>query len=189
MLRHVDEMKARGDTLGGVFEVVVFGLPPGLGSYVHWDRKLDGRLACAILSIQAVKAVEIGEGLTVCGVPGSRAHDEISYSKRRGFYRKTNRSGGIEGGMTTGEPLVVRGYMKPLSTLRAPLRSVDIVSKKAIRATVERSDVCAVPAAGVVGEAVVAWELAGAFLEKFGSDSIREIRRNYRAYLRQLAAF
>lgn len=182
----IDDAKERGDTLGGIFEVVALGVPPGLGSYVQWDRKLDGRLAQAVMSIHAVKGVEVGPAFELTRTPGSAAHDEIFWERGRGFYRETNRSGGMEGGVTTGGPLVVRGAMKPLSTLMSPLRSVDIVSKEPIKAAVVRSDVCSVPAASVVGEAMVAFVLADAFLEKFGADTIREIRVAFEAFQRRL---
>jgi len=181
----VDAAGERGDTLGGVFEVVVLGLPPGLGTYVHWDRKLDARLAAALISINAVKGVEFGLGFEVARTPGSRAHDEIFYDPSRGFYRQTNRSGGIEGGTTSGDPLVVRAAMKPLSTLRTPLRSVDLRTKEVVEAVVVRSDVCAVPAAGVIGEAMVAYVLADAFLEKFGGDAMAHIRRAYEQFVHE----
>lgn len=183
----IDDAKGRGDTLGGIFEVVALGVPPGLGSYAHWDRKLDGRLAQAVVSIHAVKGVEIGRGFEIARTPGSFAHDEILWESGRGFYRETNRAGGTEGGVTTGGPVVVRGAMKPLSTLMSPLRSVDIVTKEPIKAAVVRSDVCAVPAAGVVAEAMVAFVLADAFLEKFGADNLLDIRAAYEAYRRRLA--
>jgi chorismate synthase len=179
----IDAAGERGDTLGGVFEVVVLGLPPGLGSYVHWDRKLDARLAAALVSINAIKGVEFGLGFDVARTPGSRAHDEIFYDPARGFYRETNRSGGIEGGTTSGDPLIVRAAMKPLSTLRTPLRSVDLRTKQVVEAVVVRSDVCAVPAAGVIGEAMVAFVLADAFLEKFGGDAMAHIRRAYEQFV------
>ena len=181
----IDAAGERGDTLGGVFEVVVLGLPPGLGTYVHWDRKLDARLAAALISINAVKGVEFGLGFEVARTPGSRAHDEIFYDPSRGFYRQTNRSGGIEGGTTSGDPLVVRAAMKPLSTLRTPLRSVDLRTKEVVEAVVVRSDVCAVPAAGVIGEAMVAYVLADAFLEKFGGDAMAHIRRAYEQFVHE----
>ena len=178
----IEAAKKAGDTLGGVFEVVALGVPPGLGSHVHWDRKLDGRLAQAVMSVHAVKGVEIGPGFEMARTPGSRAHDEIYYTPERGFYRETNRAGGTEGGVTNGEPLVVRGAMKPLSTLMEPLLSVDLATKEPSRGAVVRSDVCAVPAAGVVGEAMVAFVLADAFLEKFGGDAMGDIRAAYDAY-------
>jgi len=182
----IDDARTRGETLGGVFEVVALGVPPGLGSYVHWDRKLDGRLAQAVMSIHAVKGVEIGPGFAIARTPGSRAHDEIFWDAARGFYRETNRAGGTEGGVTTGAPLVVRGAMKPLSTLMSPLRSVDLATKAPVTGAVVRSDVCAVPAAGVVAEAMVAYVLADAFLEKFGGDALLDIRCAYEAYMKRI---
>ncbi|HLJ59465.1 MAG TPA: chorismate synthase [bacterium] len=184
MIAAIDEAREKGDTLGGVFEVVVTGVPVGLGTYVHWDRRLDGRLAQAMMSINAMKGVEIGEGFTEARLPGSAAHDEIFYDPERGFYRATNQAGGTEGGMTTGEPLVVRVAMKPLSTLRSPLASVDIVTKERVEAAVVRSDVTAVPAAGVIGEAMAAIVLADAMVEKFGGDSLAEMRQAYEAHAR-----
>jgi chorismate synthase len=205
MKRAVDIARKNGDSVGGIFEVVVTGVPPGLGSHVQWDRKLDGRLARALMSIQAIKGVEVGMGFEVGSVPGSGVHDEIFYTTRKakgkggktpsfwpslpGFFRKSNNAGGIEGGMSDGEPIVLRAVMKPIPTLHKPLRSVDIKTKKPFEASIERSDVCAVPAASVVGEAVVAFEIARSFLEKFGGDSVSEIKRNYRGYLRQLKDF
>lgn len=183
MVREIDMAREAGDSLGGVFEIRAYGLPPGLGSYTHWDRRLDGRLARALMSIQAIKGVEIGLGFACAALPGSQVHDEIFHRPGEGFYRLTNRAGGLEGGVTNGEPLVVRAAMKPIPTLRRPLRSVDLETKEPYEAAVERSDVCAVPAACVVGEAAVAWELAVAFLEKFGGDSLEEVKRNYRQYL------
>lgn len=186
MREAIEAAKRSGDTLGGIFEVVALGVPPGLGSYVHWDRKLDGRLAQAVMSIPAVKGVEIGPGFEIAGLPGSRAHDEIHYAPGRGFYRETNRAGGTEGGVTNGEPVVVRGAMKPLSTLMEPLLSVDLETRQPARGAVVRSDVCAVPAAGVVGEAMVAFVLADAVLEKFGGDAMGDLRTAYAAYLARL---
>jgi chorismate synthase len=184
MAAAVDAAKAAGDTLGGVFEVVVHGLPPGLGSYVHWDRKLDARLAGALMSIQAIKGVEVGDGFAGAARPGSRAHDAIVPGARAGTpRRRTGRAGGIEGGMSTGEVLRVRAAMKPLSTLVRALDTVDMATGGKARAHVQRSDVTAVPAAGVVGEAVVALVLADALLEKTGGDSVAEVRRNLDAYL------
>jgi len=189
----VDRARESGDTVGGVIEVSVSGVPAGLGSHVHWDRKLDARLAMAVMSIQAIKGVEIGMGFDSAARPGSLVHDEIYFDSCRiakgektGFYRKTNNAGGIEGGITNGEPVVIRAAMKPIPTLYKPLISVDLATKEKIEATVERSDVCAVPAATVVMEAVVAIELANAFLEKFGGDSMEEIKRNYEGYLEYL---
>ncbi len=189
MIREIDASVKAGDTLGGIFEVVAEGVPPGLGSYVHYDRRLDARLGWAILSIHAVKAVEIGDGVSGAGLPGSKVQDAIAYAKGRGFVRSSNRAGGFEGGMTNGQPIVVRGFLKPLSTLRKPLRSVEINTKRGVVATVERSDVTTVPAAGVIGEAMVAFELAGAVIEKFGGDSLRELSRNHQGYLRQVRGF
>jgi chorismate synthase len=178
----VDAAKAAGDTLGGVFEVVAHGLPPGLGSYVHWDRKLDARLAGALMSVQAIKGVEVGDGFAGAARPGSRAHDAIVPGGGRPR-RRTGRAGGIEGGMSTGEVLRVRAAMKPLSTLVRALDTVDVATGAKARAVVQRSDVTAVPAAAVVGEAVVALVLADALLEKTGGDSLAEVRRNLDAYL------
>jgi chorismate synthase len=186
MIAAIDEARSKGDTLGGVFEVIALGCPVGLGSYVHWDRRLDGRLAQALCSIQAVKGCEFGLGFETARRPGSAVHDEILFDADHGFARTTNNAGGLEGGVTNGQPLVVRAAMKPLSTLRRPLRSVDVATKEPVEAVVERSDVCAVPAAGVVGEAMVAIVLANAFLEKFGGDSLEEIRRNHAGYLEGL---
>ena len=190
MMAEIDDAKERGDTLGGIFEVVVTGLPVGLGSYVSWDLKLDGRLAGALMSVQAVKGVEFGLGFTGARRPGSEVHDPIVRAEEKprtgGIGRATNRAGGLEGGVTTGEPLAIRGAMKPISTLRKPLPSVDLRDGTVGDAAVERSDVCAVPAAAVVGEAMVALVLVDAFLEKFGGDSIPEIRRNFEGYLTYL---
>lgn len=178
----IDQAKTKGDTLGGVFEVVALGCPVGLGSYVQWDRRLDGRLAQAFCSIQAIKGCELGLGFEAARRPGSGVHDEILFDAVSGFRRSSNNAGGLEGGVTNGQPVIVRAAMKPLSTLRTPLKSVDLATKEAVEAVVERSDVCAVPAAGVVGEAMMAIVLAQAFLEKFGGDGVEEIRRNYTAY-------
>lgn len=198
MIALIEECKKEGNTLGGVFEVVALGLPPGLGTHTQWDRKLDGRLALALMSIQAMKGVEIGLGFEMARRRGSQVHDEIFFDPKKdvsqntprivptGFYRGSNNSGGTEGGMTNGSPLVVRVAMKPISTLMSPLNSVDLHTKEPTDASVERSDVCAAPAAAVVGESVVAFELANAFFEKFGGDSLREIRRNYENYLEQI---
>jgi chorismate synthase len=189
MIAAIDQAKADGDTLGGIVEVIVEGVPVGLGSHVQWDRKLDGRIAQAVLSIQAFKGVEFGIGFEAAKRRGSQVHDEIFYSPEKGFYRGTNRSGGFEGGMTNGGPIVVRGVMKPISTLYKPLRSVDIDTKEQFTAQVERSDTCAVPAAGVIMENVIAWEIANAFMEKFGGDSLEEIRANYDNYLAQVGRY
>jgi len=186
----IDDCKKRGDTLGGIVEVVTTGLPPGLGSHVHWDRKLDGRLAHALMSIQAVKGVEIGLGFETARRPGSAVHDEIYFDEgKREFRRRTNMAGGTEGGMTSGAPLVVRVAFKPLATLMKPLHSVDIGTKAEAKGAIERSDVCAIPAAAVIAEAVVAFVIAEAFLEKFGGDSLKEISRNYQGYLQQISQF
>ncbi len=182
MVAEIDRLRKENESLGGVFEVRAFGLVPGLGSHVSWEERLDGRLGQAILSIQALKAVSIGDGIEVAGVPGSRAHDEIFYDQERGYYRQTNRSGGLEGGMTTGSPLVVRGSMKPLPTLTKPLRSVDVATHEPAEALRERTDSCTVPAAGVVGEAMVAFVLADAYRSKFGGDHIDDVRSAVRAY-------
>ena len=186
MCKEIDRAAKAGDTLGGVFEVIAHGVPPGLGSYVQWDRKLDANLARAIMSIQAIKGVSFGVGFAASALSGSRVHDEIFYDKKRHFYRKTNNAGGIEGGMTTGEDITIRAAMKPISTLRKPLSTVDIRTKKCVKAAVERSDVCAVPAASVIGEAVSAIEIANAMIEKFGGDSLTEMKRNYEGYLAQI---
>lgn len=204
MRKAIDRARKNGDSIGGIFEVAVTGIPPGLGSHVQWDRKLDGNLARALMSIQAIKGVEVGMGFGVVANPGSKVHDEIYYRRQeaRGkrqeeefwplttrFYRKTNNAGGIEGGMSNGEPIVLRAAMKPIPTLYKPLMSIDIKTKKPFQATVERSDICAVPAASVIGEAVVAFEIANAFIDKFGGDSVDEIKRNYRGYLEYLRRF
>jgi chorismate synthase len=181
MVARIDEAKGKGDSLGGRFEVRVEGLPPGLGSYVQWDRKIDGRIARALMSIQSVKAVEIGLGVGFPSKMGSQVHDEIHY--RRGRYgHDSNNAGGIEGGMTNGEELLARASMKPIPTLMKPLKSVDMATHQAFRAKYERSDVCSVPAAAVVGLCVTAFELADAFCEKFGSDSLREMQASYKNY-------
>ncbi len=196
MKRLIDHAKATGDTLGGVVEVQVVGLPPGLGSYAQWDRKLDARLAMALMSIQAIKGVEIGIGFEASRLPGSQVHDEILYDPNvlgqggtTAYVRPTNRAGGLEGGMTNGEPLVVRAAMKPIPTLYTPLRSVDIATHEPYEASVERSDTCAVPAALVVAESVVAIELVTALLQKFGGDSLDELKRNMDSYLSGIREF
>ena len=186
MVAEIDRLRKANESLGGVFEVRAFGLVPGLGSHVSWRERLDGSLGQAVLSIQAVKAVAIGDGLEVAGLPGSQAHDEIFYDEQRGFWRETNRAGGLEGGMTTGEPLVVRGAMKPLPTLTKPLRSVDIATHEPADALRERTDSCTVPAAGVVGEAMVAFVLADAYRRKFGGDHIDDVREALRAYEKRI---
>src|SRR4051812_14250330 len=190
MIAYIDEIKRAGNTLGGICEVVVDGLPVGLGSHVSWDRKLDGRIGSAIMSIPAVKGVEIGMGFQTARVTGAEVHDEIEMSpgnvRAGNVRRKTNRAGGLEGGMTTGEPLVVRVAMKPISTLMRPLGTVDVATGAAASATAERSDVTAVPAMGVIAEAMLAIVLADAFLEKFGGDAVSETKRNYDSYLSHL---
>ncbi len=190
MMKAIDAAAAAGDTLGGVFEVVACGLPVGLGSYASWEERLDGRFAAALMSIQAMKGVEIGAGFLAARSLGSEVHDEIEPDRSRtrsgGYRRRRNNAGGLEGGMTTGEPVVVRAAMKPLSTLMRPLDSVDVRSGKPARAVRERSDVCAVPAAAVVGEAMAALVLADAMREKFGGDSLGEMRTNHEAYLERL---
>jgi chorismate synthase len=182
MVREIDRLRRANESLGGVFEVQAFGLVPGLGSHVSWEERLDGRLAMAICSIQALKGASIGDAFAVAGLPGSEAHDEIFFSDERGYYRETNRAGGLEGGMTTGCPLVVRGAMKPLPTLTKPLRSVDTETHEPAQALRERTDSCTVPAAGVVGEAMVAFVLADAYRRKFGGDHIDDVLQAVRAY-------
>jgi len=189
MCKEIDKATREGDTLGGIFEVLIHGVPPGLGSYAQWDRRIDGSLARAIMSIQAIKGVSFGIGFESAALKGSLVHDEIFYDKRKGFYRKSNNSGGIEGGMTTGGDIIIRAAMKPISTLRKPLSSVDIRTKKRVKAVVERSDVCAVPAAAVIGEAVSSIEIANSLIEKFAGDSVSEMRRNYDGYLAQIKRF
>ncbi len=190
MKLEVDQMLRAGDSVGGIFEVVAHNVAPGLGSHAQWDEKLDGRLARAVMSIQAVKAVEIGTGVASAASYGSEVQDEIGYdATRKRFERSTNRAGGLEGGITNGEDVVVRGYLKPISTLRRPLETADLKTKQAVKAAYERSDICVVPAAGVAGEAMVALVLAEAFLQKFGGDSLAETRRNFEGYQRQLDNF
>src|SRR5260370_384529 len=190
MKAEVDAALKAGDTVGGIFEVIAHNVPVGLGSHAQWDEKLDGRLAQAVMSIQAVKGVEIGAGVAAAGSYGSEVQDEISYDKSLSrFRRSSNRAGGLEGGITNGEDLIVRGYLKPISTLRRTLGTADMVTKEPVQAAYERSDWCVVPAAGVVGEAMVALVLADAFLQKFGGDSLAEMQRNFDAYARQIDAF
>jgi chorismate synthase len=191
MCREIDRAQEKGDTLGGVFEVVITGIPVGLGSYVQWDRRLDARLASALMSIPGVKAVEIGEGIEASEKKGSVIHDEIFTPEELEkdsfrYYRKTNRAGGIEGGITNGEKVVIRAYLKPIPTLINSLRSIDFVTKKETRAIYQRSDICVVPAASVVGEAAAGWEITAAFLEKFSGDSLAEIKENYKNYKKRL---
>jgi chorismate synthase len=182
MVQHINVQRKANESLGGVFEVIAFGLVPGLGSHVSWDERLDGRLAGALCSIQAIKGVGLGEGFELAGKPGSLAHDEIFWSQERGFYRETNHAGGLEGGMTTGDPLYARAAMKPLPTLTKPLRSVDIATKQPAAALRERTDSCTVPAAGVVGEAMVAFVLADAYRAKFGGDHLNDVIAALDAY-------
>lgn len=176
-----------GDTLGGEIEVIVKGMPAGVGSFVHHERKLDALLAQGLISLQAIKAVQFGLGADYASTPGSNAHDEIFYTKRKGYYRKTNNAGGIEGGMSNGENIIVRATMKPIATLKKALRSVNMDTKKSMEANFERSDVCAVTACGVICETIVAEKLTSAFLEKFGGDSMREIKRNFEGYMEQIS--
>jgi chorismate synthase len=187
MIAAIDAAKRDGDSLGGVVEVVAFGLPPGLGSHVHFDRKLDGALGGALLSIQSAKGVEIGPGFANAGLRGSQVHDEIGYSAERGYFRHSNRAGGLEGGMSTGMPLVARVAFKPISTLYKPLRTVEIDTHTEAGAEIERSDACAIPAAAVIAENVMAFELAKAMIEKFGGDSLAEMKRNYTSYLKRVS--
>ena len=186
----VDDALKTGDSAGGIFEVVAHNVPPGLGSYVNWDERLDTRLAAAVMSLQAVKAVEIGSGVAAASLPGSSVQDPIGYDKAaHKFLRRSNRAGGLEGGVTNGEDVIVRGYLKPISTLRRPLESVDFESREPVKAAYERSDVCVVPAAGVAGEAMVALTIAHAAREKFGGDSMDEVLRNFNGYREQLRKF
>jgi chorismate synthase len=204
MKAEVDAVLRTGDTVGGVFEVVVHGLPPGVGTHANWDERLDGLLAQAVMSLQAVKAVEIGRGVTAAESVGSAVHDAIGYeqqgvgsreegveSARRftGFTRERNNAGGIEGGISNGEDVVVRGYLKPISTLRRPLGSVSFATREPVKAAYERSDVCVVPAAGVAAEAMVALTVARLMVEKFGGDSLREMQRNFEGYCEQIRAY
>ncbi len=192
MKAEVDEVYKTADTVGGIFEIRAHNVPPGIGSYVNWYERLDTCLAAAVMSVQAVKAVEIGSGTVSAASRGSAVHDEIAYDADRdfaGFTRRSNRAGGLEGGVTNGEDIVVRGYLKPISTLRRPLESVDFETREPVKAAYERSDVCVVPAAGVIGEAMVALTLAQAALEKFGGDSLGEVKRNFEGYLKQLKEY
>ncbi|GIN38185.1 MULTISPECIES: chorismate synthase [Heyndrickxia] len=187
MMEAIDKAKKNGDSIGGIVEVIVEGMPSGVGSYVHYDRKLDAKIAAAIMSINAFKGVEFGLGFEMAHIPGSQVHDEILWSEERGYERRTNRLGGFEGGMTTGMPIVVRGVMKPIPTLYKPLQSVDIETKEPFTASIERSDSCAVPAASVVAEAVVAWEVASAIVEQYYSDrfeTLKEIVEKEKTYSR-----
>jgi chorismate synthase len=195
MIKLIDKAIKEGNSLGGIFEVFVIGVPVGLGSHIQWDKRLDGRLAQALMSIQAIKGVEVGLGFEMSGRFGSEVMDEIFYESSKfkvqssKFYRKTNYAGGIEGGMTNGMAIILRAAMKPIPTQRKPLQSVDIITKETAKAAYERSDICAVPAAGVIGEAMVALTIADAFLEKFGGDSIAEVKRNYDSYINYVKKF
>ncbi len=182
MIEEIDNAKEKKDTLGGIFEVIIEGAPAGLGSYVHYDRRLDAAIAAGIISIPAVKAIEIGNGIESSGKMGSKVHDEIFYSKKEGLSRKTNNAGGIEGGVTNGENIAVRGYMKPISTLMKGLNTINISTGESTKAATERSDICAVPSAGVIAESMCAFIIANSFLEKFGGDSLPEIKKNYEIY-------
>jgi chorismate synthase len=186
MVAEINRLRKANESLGGVFEVLAFGIVPGLGSHISWDQRLDGRLGQAVMSIQAIKAAAVGDGIEVAGLPGSQAHDEIFWDSDRGYHRPTNRAGGLEGGMTTGQTLVVRGWMKPLPTLTKPLRSVDIQTHEPAEALRERTDSCTVPAAGVVAEAMVAFVLADAYREKLGGDHIDDMREALAAYRRRI---
>jgi chorismate synthase len=190
MKSEVDAVLRAGDTVGGVFEIVAHNVPVGLGTHAQWDERLDGRLAQALMSVQAVKAVEIGDGVSIAGLHGSDVQDEISYDKAAHRFRRfTNRAGGLEGGITNGEDIVIRGYLKPISTLRKPLHTTNMVTKEPVQAAYERSDWCVVPAGAAAGEAMVALVLADAFLQKFGGDSLAEMRRNFENYARQIDEF
>jgi chorismate synthase len=186
MMKLIDKARREGDTLGGVFEVVAFGVPPGLGSYVQWDKRLDGKLAQALLSIPSVKGVEVGEAIFQASNFGSKVHDEIFFEEEKGFYHRTNYCGGLEGGISNGENIVLKGYVKPVPTLGEPLMSVDIITKEKKKASRERADICVVPAAGVVAEAMISLVLTDFFLEKFGQDSLDDIKRSYESYLSRI---
>ena len=189
MKKEIDDAKRQGDTVGGVCEVIITGVPVGLGSYVQWDKRLDANLARGLMAIPAIKGVSVGEGFDLAVIRGSRAHDEIIRDKKSAFRRKTNNAGGIEGGISNGEDIVVKVAMKPIATLRKPLESIDIKTKKSAKAQVERADVCAVPACGVIAEAVATIEIANAMIEKFGGDSLGEMKRNFNGYIKQVKEF
>ena len=189
MMALIDQARADGDSLGGIVEVIAQGVPPGFGSHVHWERRLDSRMAGALMSIPAIKGVAIGLGFEAATLPGSQVHDEIFYAPEHGYSRQTNRAGGIEGGISNGELIRLRLAMKPIPTLYRPLRTVDLVSKEPVQASVERSDTCAVPAAAVVAEAMVCWVLAEALLEKCGGDHLEEVKTHYRNYLAAIRSF
>jgi len=187
MMALIDAARKAGDSLGGVVEIVASPVPPGLGSHIQWDRKLDAQIAQSMISIPSAKAVEIGSGISAAQLPGSAVHDEIFYdSDNRRFYRSTDRAGGIEGGISNGSEIRVRAYLKPIPTLRKPLKSIDVLSKESFEAAVERGDTCVVPAGGVVAEALLGIVLAGAFLEKFGGDCMKEVEANHANFLRLL---
>lgn len=189
MIYLIDKAKEEGESLGGIVQVIVKGLPAGIGSYVNWDRKLDSRIASALMGIQGIKGVEIGMGFEVGKRPGSEVHDEIFYDKEKGVYHGSNNAGGIEGGMSNGENIIIKAAMKPIPTLYNPLKSIDIYSGEAYEAAIERSDICAVPAASVVVGSMVAWEIANSFMEKFAGDSMEEIKSNYNNWLRMIKSF
>jgi len=189
MMKVIDQAKKRGDTVGGIFEVIVFNVPVGLGSYVQWNARFNAKLAIAVMSIQGIKGVEVGLGFDSARKFGSQVHDEIFYSKNKGFFHKTNNAGGIEGGISNGELIVLRAAMKPIPTLAHPLNSVDLKTKEPAKAPVLRADICAVPAAGVVGEAMIAVEIASAMIEEFGGDDLRKMKKNYMKYLKYVKDF
>jgi chorismate synthase len=189
MIKLIDKVKKNGDSLGGVFEVIAKGIPIGLGSYVQWDLRLDSQLAAGILSIPAVKAVEVGDGIRGASLFGSELQDEILFNKNKGFKRATNRAGGLEGGITNGEPLVVRGYMKPIATISRPLKSINVKTKREVKAFKERADVCAVPAAGVVGESMASFIIMKSFLDKFSADNLTDIESNFKNHQRRIRNF
>jgi len=186
MIELINSWRSEGDSVGGIFEIIIRNMPVGIGSHVHWDYKLDSKLAGALMSIQAIKGVEIGTGFAAAARPGSKVHDEIYYDKEKGFYRKTNNAGGVEGGISNGEEIVLRLAMKPIPTLAKPLHTADLITKEERQAAKERSDVCAVPSASIVGEAVSAAVIAESLCKKFGGDSMEEIKRNYNTYVDHL---
>lgn len=189
MIKAIDDAASRGDTLGGIFTVVVWGVPPGFGSYTEWDKRLDGNLARALMAIPSVKGVEIGRGVSVARLPGSRLHDAIYYDEKKGVYRKTNNAGGLEGGVTNGEPIIARAIMKPISSLRKPLESFNVKTMQSSLAEIIRSDVCAVPSAGVIGEAVTSIEIANALLEKLGGDTMEDTKKSFENYLKRISNY
>ena len=189
MMKKIDEAAKNGDSVGGIFEIIAFNVPVGLGSYIQWNTRLNAKLATAVMSIPGIKGVEIGLGFKVAEKFGSKVHDEIFYKKGKGFFRKTNNAGGIEGGMSNGEPVVLRAAMKPIPTLSRPLCSVNIITREPAKAPILRADICAVPAAGVVAEAMVAVEIASAMTEKFGGDTLQEMKTNYKKYIKYVKNF